>query len=175
MTPTSGPAQISTGGLDGGWATVIAAGVAALVAVIGYALTQAAARRERNRRAYGEALAAVMDYLEAPYRVRRRPASDPRTRYEITSAISEIQSRIRLHAAWLAVTSPRVSRAYNDLVVAARVEAGAHMTAAWSERAFTRDSQMALKIRYEHPQADAARDRCLAAMRRELRWIRVGR
>jgi hypothetical protein len=38
-----------------------------------------------------------VSYLETPYRVRRRPARDAGTRYEITNTISDVQSRIRLH------------------------------------------------------------------------------
>ncbi len=62
--PGFGPAQ---------WSIIIAALIAALVAVAGYALTQAWTRREQRAKAFADALAAVEEYLEAPYRVRRRP------------------------------------------------------------------------------------------------------
>jgi hypothetical protein len=57
--------------------TIIAALIAALVAVTGYMLTQAQARRERRAREFADALAAVEEYLEAPYRIRRRQAATP--------------------------------------------------------------------------------------------------
>jgi hypothetical protein len=95
----------------GDWATIIAAGVAALVVVVGYIVAQAQARQERRAKAFAEALAAVEDYMECPYRIRRRPNSDAATRQGITSAISDIQSRIAFHEAWLQVETPSVWQA----------------------------------------------------------------
>src|SRR5579875_2384947 len=118
-----GPAQ---------WSTIIAAVIAALVAVTGYMLTQAQARRERRDREFADALAAVEEYLEAPYRIRRRQAATPEAREALTSALSGLQARIALHRAWLQVEAPAVGRAYEALVSAAealvsaaRSEAGA--------------------------------------------------
>ena len=74
------------------WATIIAAAIAAIVALAGYALTQAWARRERHARTIAGALAAVESYLEAPYRVRRRPASTPEVRAALTSSLSDLQA-----------------------------------------------------------------------------------
>ena len=65
-SPGFGPAQ---------WSTIIAALIAALVAVAGYMVTQAQARRERKAKEFADALAAVEEYLEAPYRIRRRQAA----------------------------------------------------------------------------------------------------
>jgi hypothetical protein len=49
---------------------VLAALIAVVVAVIGYRAMQWTARRERLASGYAEALRAVEDYLEGPYRIR---------------------------------------------------------------------------------------------------------
>lgn len=127
------------------WATIIAAAIAAIVALAGYALTQAWARRERRARTFADALAAVEGYLEAPYRVRRRPASTPEVRAALTSALSDLQARIALLRAWLQVEAPAVAQAYEALISAARAEAGTQMADVWNSTPLARDADMNLK------------------------------
>lgn len=155
-----GPAQ---------WATIIAALIAALVVVVGYMLTQAHARRERRAKEFADALAAVEEYLEAPYRIRRRQAATPEVREALTSALSDLQARIALHCAWLQVEAPVVGRAYDALIAAARSEAGALMAEAWNAAPLTSDADMNLKVAYPHPNSDAERAKVIAAMRQHLR------
>ena len=120
-----GPAQ---------WSTIIAALIAALVAVTGYMLTQAQSRRERRAREFADALAAVEEYLEVPYRIRWRSAATPEAREAITALINSIQTRIVFHLAWLQVETPAVGQAYAALVSAARSEAGKQMSEAGNTR-----------------------------------------
>ena len=155
-----GPAQ---------WSTIIAALIAALVAVTGYMLVQAQALRERKAREFADALAAVEEYLEAPYRIRRRQAATPEAREALTSALSDLQARIALHRAWLQVEAPAVGHAYEALVSAARSEAGAQMAEAWNTSPLTSDTDMNLKVAYPHPNSDAERAKVIAAMRQHLR------
>lgn len=173
MTPLTGIGVVATSAAPGfgsaQWSTIIAALIAALVAVTGYALTQAWARRDRRARAFADALAAVEEYLEAPYRVRRRQAPTAEVRAELAAAISDLQGRIAFHRAWLQVEAPAVSRAYDALVLAARAEAGTQMTEAWNTKPISSDPDMNLTIGYSHPKADAERARVIAAMRRYLR------
>ena len=68
------------------WAPVVAAIIAALVAVVGYAVTQFANRQDRKAKTYAEALAAVTEYQELPYLVLRRAASDAATRAALLNA-----------------------------------------------------------------------------------------
>jgi hypothetical protein len=152
------------------WATIIAALIAALVVVAGYVLTQAWARRERRARAFADALAAVEEYLEAPYRIRRRPGATPEVRAALATALSDLQARIALHRGWLQVEAPAVARAYDDLVTAARTEAGTQMAEAWESAPPGSDTDMNLKTAYTHPLADAERARVIATMRQHLRF-----
>ena len=128
------------------WATIIAAAIAAVVAVAGYVLTQAWTRRERRAKTFGDALAAVEDYLEAPYLIRRRQASTPEVRAALTSALNDVQARIALHRAWLQVEAPAVAEAYEALVSAAREEAGSQMADAWNAAPLATDADMNLTL-----------------------------
>lgn len=151
------------------WATIIAAAIAAVVAVAGYVRTQAWARRERRAKAFADALAAIEDYLEAPYRVRRRQAATPEARTALTSILNDLQARIALHRAWLQVEAPAVAEAYEALVSAARAEAGTQMTDAWNSAPLANDADMNLKVAYAHPDSDAQRLLAARSMRRNLR------
>jgi hypothetical protein len=156
------------------WAQT-AAVLAGVIAVAGglvsvaltYNLNQRAARRERQTRVFAEALTAIEDYAEMPYRIRRRPGS-PGARHELTEQISQIQSRIAFHQAWLCIETPSVAGSYEDLVRAAKTQAGKQMKHAWLEPATTQDAQVSLGIGYPRDEIDAARGRCVAAMRDSL-------
>lgn len=161
-SPGFGPAQ---------WSTIIAALIAAIVAVTGYLLSQAQARKERRAREFAQALATVEEYLEAPYRVRRRQASTPGTRDALANALSDLQARIAHHRAWLHVEAPAVGHAYDALVQAARSEAGTQMTEAWNSAPLTSDTDMNLKVAYQHPSSDAERANVIAVMRRNLSYL----
>jgi hypothetical protein len=172
MTSLTGPSVMATAAPGFGpaqWSVIIAALIAALVAVIGYVLTQTWARRDRRARAFADALVAVEEYLEAPYRVRRRQAPTADVRAQLAASLSDLQGRIAFHRGWLQVEAPAVSRAYDALVLAARAEAGTQMIEAWNTEPASSDPGMNLTIGYSHPQADAERAKVIAAMRRYLR------
>jgi len=63
-----------------------------------YGLNQRAARRERQTKLFAEALAAIEDYAEFPYRIRRRPRTSE-ARHELTEQVSQKQSQIAFHQA----------------------------------------------------------------------------
>lgn len=151
-----------------GNATIIAAGLAAIVVMIGYWYQQRQARKDRRATIYGEALRAVEDYLEAPYRIRRKDGSDA-TRQAITSHISEIQSRLAYFTGLLQIHAPRrVSEAYSALVAAAREEAGKQMSAAWCAKPIRVGRQVPLVKRYPRPLTDAASQRAIQTMKKGL-------
>jgi hypothetical protein len=130
---------------------------------------QAQTRRERRAKLFADALAAVEEYLEAPYRIRRRQTATPETREALATSLSDRQARIALHRAWLQVEAPAVGQAYGAFITAARSEAGIQMTEAWEATPLTRDTDMNFKIAYPHPKSDAERARVIDAMRQHLR------
>jgi len=132
-----------------------------------YNFNQRAARRERQTNVFAEALTAIEDYAEMPYRIRRRPGT-PGARHELTEQISQIQSQIAFHQAWLCIETPSVARSYEDLVRAAKTQAGNQMKQAWLEPATTEDAQVSLGTGYARDEIDAARGQCIEAMRDAL-------
>lgn len=154
------PAPITWDGI----ATIAAALIAAAIVVLGFLHERRQHARSRRAEAYAGALQAVSDYLEAPYRVRRRSGTAT-DRVALTAHISEIQSRLDFYTAHLALIAPKVFDAYTDLVAAAKVEAGPQMSAAWKARPTRRDRDVPLVVAYSHPRANAARAVVLVAMK----------
>jgi hypothetical protein len=152
--------------------TVVAALLAAIVAIATYRAERRLARAERLAATFAHAIQAVEDYLESPYRIRRRPARDAQIRFALTSHISEIQSRIAFHQAWMAVDAGSVAVQYQRLVEAAHVEAGAQMSDAWRGPATRADKEVPLGVRLPHPLSTEAKTACLTAMRIELNRTR---
>ncbi len=115
------------------WAqtTALTVPVIALLGVyITYTLNQRAVRRERRSKTFAEALTAVEEYLEMPYRIRRRPDL-PEARRELTDEVSSILARMAFHQAWLQIEASSVAGPYATLVATARAEAGVQMSVAW--------------------------------------------
>jgi hypothetical protein len=149
-------------------AAVGAALIAAIVAIVGYSRQQRQGRRDQRAALYAEALRAVEDYLEAPYRIRRRDGSAD-TRLAITSHISDVKSRINFYAGWLRIHAPaHVSTTHEAYVHAAQEDAGPQMTVAWRSRSTKKDKDVPLGTPYDRRRADAARDAVLTAMRDDL-------
>ena len=148
---------------------VIAALIAAAAVLIGYLVNQVANRRAEKTKVFAEAIEAVADYQEMPYRIRRRPAPDAASRLALSERVSDIQKRIDFHRAWLSIESTKVGDAYEALVSAVRKEAGEHMKSAWEEPLITADDQMSLGVAYSCPGTQAARITCMQAMQQHLR------
>lgn len=147
----------------------------ALVALAGYFFHHWQARRERKMKAFADALGAVAEYQELPYRIRRRQASGGPTRGAIAERISDIQVQVAFHQAWLEIESEAVADTYRALVAAARRAAGVHMSTAWTEPVLADDASMSLGDGYASPDTSAARTACLRVMRAHLRPVRLGR
>lgn len=169
MNPTPSPSPVpgffETSAWEG-WATILAAVIAAAIIVIGFAVERRLQRRSRRAEAYAGALQAVSDYLEAPYRIRRRSGTAAE-RVALTDHICEVQSRLDFFTAHVALLGPvQVHLAFARLVASAKSEAGPQMTAAWRERPTRRDRDVPLVTAYTHPRSDSARDEVLALMER---------
>ncbi|MGY4898659.1 hypothetical protein ACWEEK_24130 [Micromonospora aurantiaca (nom. illeg.)] len=173
--------MVYTQAAQSGWtaaqtAIVIVAVIAILGGVISasitYTLNQRAARRERQAKAFAEALNAVEDYAEMPYRIRRR-RDTPEARYDLTDEVSKIQSRLAYHQALLQIEAPGVAASYAALVRATKIQAGGQMRQAWQQPVLTTDADMNLQVRYPRDQIDAARGICISTMRGALRRHRT--
>jgi hypothetical protein len=148
-------------------AALIAIAGGVVIAALTYGLNQRVARRERQAKAFADALTAIEDYAEMPYRIHRRRATRE-ARHDLTEQISQIQSRIAFHQAWLQIEAPGVAQSYEELVRAAKGQAGSQMREAWELPAATTDAHMSLGTAYPRGEINVARDRCVTAMRHDL-------
>ncbi|MFF8843407.1 hypothetical protein ACF08N_11845 [Streptomyces sp. NPDC015127] len=141
--------------------------MALLGVYVTYSLNQRAVRRERRSKTFAEALTAVEEYLEMPYRIRRRMNS-AEARRELTDEVSSILARMAFHQAWLQIEASSVAGPYATLVATARAEAGVQMSEAWQQSPITSDGGMNLGAAYPRVRSDEARALCIDAMRRHL-------
>lgn len=150
-------------------AAVLGAAIAALVVVWGYRHQQNEQRREQRVTIYAEALRAVEDYLEMPYLIARRDGSH-QARMHLVERVSDIQSRIAFHRAWLSIHAPAsVCAAYANFVQAARNEAGGDMTRLWKSKPTRRDAKVPLGVQFARPASSAARNVVTQAMSGDIK------
>lgn len=152
----------------------IAAAIAVAVALITRHFQVRDKHRDDLRALFSDALAAVADYQELPYLVRRRSDLPPMTTAELTWHASQVQTRLDLFVARLELESTQLGAAFERLVRTARQEAGAHVTEAWNQERISTDGEMVLGARYPRDAADAERAACLALMRAHI-GIKPGR
>jgi hypothetical protein len=152
-----------------GTATLIAGFGAAIVVLVGFWIDRIVRRQAKRAEAVAGALQAVNDYLEAPYRIRRR-SGRPEERFELVAWVSDIQSRLAFFEGMLATLGPKkVHDSYVKMVAAARKEAGEAMKEAWAARANSRDTSVSLtRPLYSHPETDTARKALIAQTRGSL-------
>jgi hypothetical protein len=103
---------------------------AAIVALIGFLLNQVALRNERRSRVYAEALSAVFEFQELPYRIRKRAASEDSSAM-IAQKISDVFVRLDFYRALLLLESSTVGNAYADLVRQTQAQGDSHRADAW--------------------------------------------
>lgn len=107
------------------WVPLTTAVIAAAAAVFGYLSTQTKSSRERKRRLFAEAVAAVDDYSRLSRRYYTLPGDVPRN--DVVLLVSEIQKaeqQIEYHDAWLSIDSPKVITSYRALVTSVKEEVG---------------------------------------------------
>jgi hypothetical protein len=160
-------------------AAVIVAGVAALVAIFGYVYVQVGQRRERVGSTFASAIAAVHDLRGMPFLVRRRPANDPVTRWELAKRLNEVHAQLDFHVAWLRVDAPSVAGPYLDTVAQVRDQAGEYMDWSLQQEPFQADADLVAHLanRFRYEGLEAKIDLVVDAMREFLArpwyaWLR---
>jgi hypothetical protein len=140
--------------------------LAALVALTGYLLGQLASRNERKTRLYADALTAVHEYEELPYRIRRRTSS-LESGAAVAAKVDDVLTSVLFHRAWLQLDSDVVGAAFRDLVAQTGRQGGLYRAEAWAKPPVGSDGNFDVKDRYIFDN-EAERQLCLLAMRREL-------
>lgn len=114
--------------------TLIAAGIAALSAVVVALLSAFIARvyvgRDRRRQMYGEAFRAALEWREMVYRLRRRGNTKEDDRV-IVDRFHDLQERLDFYEGWIGSESKYMRRSFKHLVKAAKDATKADIQAAW--------------------------------------------
>lgn len=152
--------------------TIAAALIAAASVVITLLVNAARGRRDHLATLYANALGAVAEYLEGPYRILRKDGESG-TRFAITSKLSDVKTSIDQNQALLRLHAREgVADAYDDFVVAAKREAGKQMHMAWKAAPVTTDDGVNLYVALPRGNTEAARARLVEVMQADLlqRW-----
>lgn len=149
-------------------ATLFAATLAAVVAVVGYVIQRKIARRSERADLYADALGAVEAYLEGPYRIRRK-TKDTNNWSALSSALSDCKTAVSHHQALLQLHAPAaVAAAYDQFVSTAVREAGPKMTEAWSMPPLKNPRDVPLGVGYSRTDSDARRAELVDVMSADL-------
>jgi len=148
-------------------ATFALCGVLLTLIVNGYR-----ANRERRRELFAGGWAAVQDYKEMAFAIRRRNAADAGAeRVRLSETLREIQRDISFHEAMIGRDSAdEVAAAYVALVRKTREVAGGIIKRSWDEPAISSDEEMhapeiAVELRMLEPVESAYLDAVGDAMR----------
>lgn len=164
-------ALLAAGTGIGRWeAILIAAAVSACAALLGIWQGARTARQDRQRRLFGEALAAVMEYREYSYIVRRR-ASD-KERSDISRALSAVQGSLNRYIAILTIESRPVGKAYALLVEQTRAVAGPLIAEGWDQQPRAEWADMGVND-VDLSELEPVTQAFIRAARQHLRLLRV--
>jgi hypothetical protein len=150
---------------------IIAALIAAAVALITLTSQTHRARVDRHRELLAEANAAISDYCEYPFIIRRRADGDAE-RSRISKEFSSVQQRINHHQALILVEAPTVAQHYDHLAAETRRIAGAACHDSWNRPVLAPD-ESANVTDIDLSALSPAKDAYVAATRRHLHPIRT--
>jgi hypothetical protein len=132
--------------MEKGWAAITAALIAAIVAIIGYLVTQTQIRRDRKAREFADALAALCDYVQLPYSIYLRRLAIPKispgdalaeaeaeAHSDVSKRMNEVWSHMHFSQIWLQVESQEVGQKYEELVTEARSDGPESRQRAWDD------------------------------------------
>ena len=106
--------------------------VAALTGAVALALSRASEAANRRRDRYAEAVAALVAWVEFPYRVRRRTDDTPATLAALAARGHELQEKLAGHQAWILAENSTVATAYRTARTTITPVVGAAIREAWA-------------------------------------------
>jgi hypothetical protein len=156
------------------WILLLTSISAVIVALIGYLLNQVAVRNERRGRVYAEALSAVFEFQELPYRIRKRTSNEDSSAI-IAQKISDAFVRLDFYRVLLFLESTTVGMAYVDLAYQTQAQGDGYRADAWQHAAAAQGLDFHFAEHVYRCDNRPERDLCLLAMQREMRLINVRR
>ncbi|MEV8372655.1 hypothetical protein AB0P21_07950 [Kribbella sp. NPDC056861] len=175
--PDNIPAPAAVAPAEGGlgaftWAQVVTlsgAFIAASAVVLTLLVNAARTRNESWATLYADALGAVAEYLEGPYRILRKDGQAS-TRFAITSKLSDVKASIDHSQALLRLhCDPAVADAFDHYVTTAKQEAGQQMHDAWLVDPVKTDAGVNLNVALPRDRSTAARAVLVEVMQSHLR------
>lgn len=149
---------------------IVAAIVAGAVSLATFILAGRRARVDRQRQLFADAFATVMEYREYPFIIRRRNREERASEQQrISTALSEIQVKLKAFQGSLRVEAPEVGERYADLVRATRRIAGAAIREAWEAEPVAEDAEVNAPP-FDFTELVVYDDAYLEAVARHLAW-----
>jgi hypothetical protein len=128
------------------WVPITVALIAAIVAIVGYLVTQTQMRRDRKAREFADALAALCNYVQLPYSIYLRRLAIPKigpgdalaeaeaeAHSDVSKRMNEVWSHMHFSQIWLQVESQEVGKKYEELVTEARSDGRKSRQRAWDD------------------------------------------
>jgi hypothetical protein len=129
-TDTVGIALAVFAALPGGWATIVAALIAATVALSSVAVAATNGRRDRRRNLYGEAYRTTMSWVEMAYRAYHAPAGDQ----AFLDGYHKLWEDLRYFEGWLIFESSELGYSFARFKDAVQRVCDGFIEEAWLER-----------------------------------------
>jgi hypothetical protein len=110
--------------------------VVAVVGILGGIVLGSLNRREEARahrqEFYAEAVKAVVEWMEYPYRIRRRTTDDPSELRRLAEIGHGIQERLAYYRTWTLIDDPRTGAVYASVIEGIRERVGSACRDAWT-------------------------------------------
>ena len=143
-------------------------------AVLAYLLGQRRTSVERKRTLCAEAIADALQWLELPYRIRRRPDDTPQTLTALGDRINDLRERLQFHEKWLRIEIPQSVASYQRLVGEVIAAAGQEIENAWNASPAQSASNMNVgQLSIIRDRVDAAVEDFSSEVVKALAWWRI--
>ena len=153
---------------------MIAALMAVFGAVLAYLLGQRRTAVERKRISCAEAIADALQWLELPYRIRRRPDDAVETLASLAERTNHLRERLQFHEKWLRIELPKSVPRYRRLVEAVMAAAGPAIEEAWNASPIKSAREMNLgRLDISLDKVDAASEKFSSEVVKALAWWRI--
>ena len=154
--------------------SVIAALIAVAGAVLAYLLGQRQKALERKRTACAQAISDALQWLELPYRIRRRPDDIAETLSSLAERINNLREQLQFHEKWLRIEIPNSAKRYQSLVKVVMATAGPAIEDAWKTCPVKSAGEMNIgPLDINRDQVDEAVENFSLEVVKELSWWRV--
>lgn len=154
--------------------SVVAALIAVVGAVVAYLLGQRQAALERKRKSCAQAIADALQWLELPYRIRRRTDDAAETLSSLADRINNLREQLEFHEKWLRIEMPDSAQKYGRLVKEVRAAAATAISDAWRTGPVKSAGDMNIgALDISRNQVEEAVEEFSSAVVKELSWWRV--